>query len=80
MSSMYLLTRKSGLKIWEWSALAESNEQLNEFDSTKFPGMYVHFYTTCPNCFLGDYHVPEGGPAEGLKLKSVLLKPNLSWY
>lgn len=57
--------RTPGLKIWEWSALADSNEQLNEFDSTKFPG---------------DYNVPDGGPAEGLKLKSVLLKPNLSWY
>lgn len=57
--------RTPGLKIWEWNALAESNSQLFEFDSSKFPG---------------DYNVPKGGPREGLNLKSVLLMPNKDWF
>lgn len=56
--------RTPGLKIWNWSALAESNSQLFDFDSTKFPG---------------DYNIPEGGPREGLNQKSVLLMPNAAW-
>ena len=29
---------QKGLKIWDWRALAASNSQLFDFDSTKFPG------------------------------------------
>jgi len=56
--------RTPGLKIWDWNALAASNSQLFDFDSTKFPG---------------DYNIPEGGPREGLNQKSVLLMPNTAW-
>ena len=32
---------KKGLKIWDWNALAASNSQLFDFDSTKFPGCFL---------------------------------------
>jgi len=52
--------RAPGLKVWDWSVLSESNAQLFEFNTSRFPG---------------DYLLPEGGVREGLNLKSVLLKP-----
>lgn len=52
--------RAPGLKVWSWQDLAESNAQLFEFDTSRFPG---------------DYQIPEGGVRHGLNLKSVLLRP-----
>lgn len=52
--------RAPGLKIWAWNSLAESNSQLFEFDTSRFPG---------------DYILPPGGPGEGLNEQSILIRP-----